>query len=217
MNFIDFKSKTKAILQHRKQSEVDEFYSLMKKSIFFDGCLDTLKSLDKSYYLSPEEQSKYEKALSAITYLIDFQIEESVEVFKDFSTVEAAGLRIKLKLLDNFIFNTGGNRGFLTRLDLYRLRKLRRIFKKAFPNSSHVYKRNNLLTKIGEVLLEKTIPKSIEKQMNKYNLAAMQFGIDLKFFSSPKNSRFHLDKLLSQVEKDANEIIPMFFKDFEEH
>ena len=110
-----------------------------------------------------ERVKDYEKGIIQLQKLLLFMEKsnldklESLLCNRELIKMDIQNLEQKVKA--NQLLNTGGRPASLTLKNLFSLNSFRRVFEKHFPKLSNEYTEGNYLHQIGEVLLNKTLPR----------------------------------------------------------
>jgi len=151
------------ILQHQKKEDVERFIEALSigsfKTIFFSQRHDFSDRSEK-------DLNQMRQAIKVIKQLREF-------VDAGYVSVKISGLENAQHMLEYQVgttspLKTGGMRSQLRSDDLQALILLRNKFSIVFPNLSHQYTRNNLLFQLGEALLVKSLPRSLNNMLEKY-------------------------------------------------
>ena len=154
---MSFAVEVRAILQHQPSEQVEEFLSAC------EGCLPFESAQDFSYRTSSDPvMVRIKGDIKALKNLRDKHPTALPRELLD-SRIE----EFELFLGVNDALNTGGKPTTLTAADLATLENLRKFFAKFFPALSSDYGRGNILLQLGEALIEKPIPRSIESMLHK--------------------------------------------------
>ena len=122
-------------------------------------------SYKRSNSLALQEQKR---ALRYLKALVGLQTKRKVEgLCLKLDNVQQSIAFIEESLKVNQIMNTGGKPTTLNDQDLSKLVNLQNLYTVCFPKNSKTYKPGTLLKELGEVLIGKSIPRNIDKQVGK--------------------------------------------------
>jgi hypothetical protein len=119
----------------------------------------------KSNSLEVQEQKR---ALRYLKELVRLQTKRKVEgLCLNLDHVQKSIEFIEESLKVNQVMNTGGHPTTLSDQDLSKLVNLKILYNVCFPENPKTYKSGGPLTKLGEALIEKSIPRNIDKLVGK--------------------------------------------------
>jgi hypothetical protein len=133
--------------------------------------------MSKYRYLIPDRHYKpssslavqeQKRALRYLKELVRLQIKRKVEgLYLNLDNVLKSIEFIEESLKFNQVMNTGGKPTTLSDQDLSQLGKLKILYTVCFPENPNSYKSGSLLNKLGEVLIEKSVPRNIDRLVEK--------------------------------------------------
>ena len=154
------------ILQKQKDEDVERFIEALSvgsfKTIFYSQRQDFNDRSEK-------ELDQMRQAIKVIKQLREFI--DSGHVILQISGLENAQHMLEYQVGTTSPLKTGGMRSQLRSDELKALILLRNKFSDVFPRLSHQYIRNNLLWELGKALLDKELPNSVNKMLEKYQSA----------------------------------------------
>jgi len=152
------------ILQHQKKEDVERFIEALSfgsfKTIFFSQRQDFKDRTEN-------DLDQMREAIETIKKLRGF-IDAGHVIFQ-ITGLENAQHMLEYQVGTTSPLKTGGMRSKLRSDELQALILLRNKFSDMFPSLAHQYLRNNLLFQLGEALLAKTLPGSLNKMLEKYH------------------------------------------------
>lgn len=157
-----FKS-VRDILQKQKDEDVERFIQALSfgsfKTIFFSQRHDFSDRSEK-------DLDQMRLAIKTIKQLREF-------IAAGYVTFQITGLENAQHMLEYQVgttspLKTGGRRSQLRSDELQALILLRNKFSDIFPSLSNQYSRDNLLFQLGEALLVKPLPRSLNNMLDKY-------------------------------------------------
>lgn len=158
-----FKS-VREILQKQKNEDVERFIEALSfgsfKNIFYSQRQDFSDRTE-------EDLDQMRQAIKTIKKLREF-IDAGHVIFQ-ITGLENAQHMLEYQVGTTSPLKTGGRRSQLRSDELQALILLRNKFSDIFPSLSHQYSRDNLLFQLGEALLAKTLPRSLNKMLEKYH------------------------------------------------
>jgi hypothetical protein len=151
------------ILQHQKKEDVDRFIEALSfgsfKTIFFSQRQDFKDRTEKHL-------DQMREAIKTIKKLREFI--GAGHVILQITGLENAQHMLEYQVGTTSPLKTGGRRSQLRSDELEALILLRNKFSIVFPRLSHEYSQNNLLFQLGVALLAKSLPRSLNKMLEKY-------------------------------------------------
>ena len=148
-------------LKNQKEEQVQSF----KKDVFDDFLLSSA-----FYPLVKGRDVDVESKISALNAAKKLKLYvDSGVVHAPIKYLEEAMRILKFEIACDEALNTGGGRSQLTSHDLMILGLLQKHYAKNFPKKPSHYKRANLLYKLGSELIEKSIPPSVNRMLEKYS------------------------------------------------
>ena len=155
MNFVE---DARVILQHQSQLTVERFLVSVQQLFplpddlggdsFLNADDDDIKQIKKDKKALEKFVQKHPNCLP--NAIVDWRIDNFERI-----------------LGRNDLLNTKGRPTQLTFRDLLSLHMLREIFRIGFPELRSEYRGGTLLKQLGEVLIDKPLPKSIEQMLKK--------------------------------------------------
>jgi len=128
------------------------------------------KKIPASHYkpsgsLNLKEQKRALRYLNALEKL---QTKRKVEgLCLNLNSVQNSIKFIEESLKVNELMNTGGKPTIISDQDLSKLVNLKNLYTVCFPENSHSYKLGSLLNRLGKILIGKSIPRNIERLIDK--------------------------------------------------
>jgi len=183
----EFKKEARIILLNQPRENVDQFFTLIDKgpgvglAPFSDDLLakdDEKETIyeDHSHVFSAEERvrtclpaAERKKYYEATLCLLELIRNKELGLIRIISSddIYAELTRLEVLIYQDHILNTGGKRSALNLTDLFELIKLQQGFSSCFPDRSARFRGDNLIVRLGEKLIGKPIPKSIDKMCEK--------------------------------------------------
>ena len=168
----EFINTVRGILRKQNQARVEQFIQQLT-STYLPGTPFVKRQTedDKQHIKHKKDAIKHIERLERFIKngVIGYRIEGLAEAKRD--------LKLDIKVMS--ALNTGGRRSDLTLGDLKDLYKLREAFRNCFHNLSDKYQRHSLLYEMGRALVGKTLPKSIEKILEKPEKALTSYYREL--------------------------------------
>ena len=150
-----------AKLKNQKEEQKQSFI----KDIFGDFLLDSA-----FYPLAKGRDIDIESKISALNAAKKLKLYvDSGVVHTPIKYLEEAMRTLKFEIACDEALNTGGGRSQLNPHDLMVLGLLQKHYAKNFPKNPSHYKRANLLYKLGSELIDKSIPDSVDRLLQKYS------------------------------------------------
>jgi len=154
------------ILQNQKKEDVRHFIEALSfgsfKTIFYSQRQDLSDRTE-------EDLDQMRQAIKTIKKLRRFI--EAGHVILQITGLENAQHMLEYQVGTTSPLKTGGRRSQLRSDELQALILLRNKFSDVFPSLSHKYSRDNLLFQLGETLLAKPLPRSLNNMLEKYQSA----------------------------------------------
>mgnify|MGYP000930429783 CR=1 FL=1 len=166
-NESEYYKKIRSILSKQDKVAVSKFINLLKSNPYF-----WVVFVGKSKPEKTDHLAQMRKALSSLEKVMDHV--DSGIIDSPIEGLSEAKEYLAYCLVTNQPLKTGGRRSQLSSNDLLHLYILRQVFRKCFPRLSGNFVRNNILSSLGEDLLDKPLPKSINemiKELEEFNEA----------------------------------------------
>jgi hypothetical protein len=156
-----FLETVNSVLSHQNEEQKQDFI----EGVFNDPRLDfAFYPMIKGRDIDVESQKSALSAAKKLKLYVDSGV-----VHAPIKYLEEAIHILKFEIACDEALNTGGDRSQLTSHDLMVLGLLQKHYAKNFPKKPSHYKRANLLYKLGSELIDKSIPDSVNRLLQKYS------------------------------------------------